>query len=138
MSFRIYTLGYAHWSIVEVERRLLDLEAWLADVRRSPHTTKPGFSKPELIDRFGDRYDHVPGFGNLNYRGGPLELAAPDDGLEQIRARALPVVLMCGCASPARCHRQVVAELLCEHIGGSSTDLRAPSERAQPDLFEAE
>ena len=136
MSSRIYTLGYARWSIAEVERCLHDLEAWLADVRRSPQTTKPGFSKSELAARLDDRYAHIPALGNVNYKGGPVELAAPDDGIEQICARGLPVVLMCGCASPATCHRRPVAELLGERVGGSTTDLRAPSEEAQPNLFD--
>jgi uncharacterized protein (DUF488 family) len=137
MSFHIYTLGYAHWSIQEVEQCLQHLDAWLADVHHPPHTTKPGFSKSELINRLGgDRYRHIPGFGNINYTGGPVELAAPEDGIDQIRARGGPVVLMCGCASPAQCHRRAVAELLCERMGGSPTHLRAPSERDQPDLFD--
>lgn len=138
MSSSIYTLGYAHWSAAEVERRLHDLDAWLADVRHSPHTTKPGFSKPELADRLGPRYAHVPEFGNVNYKDGPVELAAPDDGIDRIRTGGLPVVLMCGCASPAACHRQTVAELLCHRMGGTPTHLRAPDDGAQPDLFDDE
>lgn len=136
MSSPIYTLGYANWSIAEVDRRLRDLDAWLADVRQSPHTTKPGFSRPELADRLGDRYDHIPALGNVNYKDGPIELKAPDEGLEQIRTRGLPVVLMCGCASPATCHRRIVAERLCEQVGGAPTHLQPPGEEGQPSLFD--
>lgn len=132
----LYTLGYARWSIEEVERELEKLDATLIDVRRAPHSSKPGFSKEELKARFDDRYVHLPGFGNRNYTGGPIELADPEGGLQILRSIEGSVVLMCGCIKPERCHRTEVARFVVNHEGGSVTHLAAPAERIQPDLFD--
>ena len=132
----IYTLGYAHWSIENVANRIDDLEAILVDVRHSPHSTKPGFTQTDLQARFGDRYVHLRAFGNVNYKGGPIELAAPEHGLRVVKELPAPPVLMCGCQNPASCHRAVVADFLSGHLKVPIEHLRAPSERAQPDLFD--
>lgn len=136
MSKPIYTLGYAQWSIVEVESQLDALDADLIDVRQRPYTTKPGFEKSDLRARLGDRYRHLPAFGNVNYKKGPIELADPDKGLRIIRKLKRAPVLMCGCQDPRRCHRNAVARFLAERLGGTVNHLRAPSERAQPNLFD--
>ena len=136
MPTTIYTLGYAQWDIGEVEAQVNDLDAVLVDVRRSPNTTKPGFAKPDLQARFDDRYVHLPAFGNVNYRGGPIELAAPDQGLQEIQALDWPPILMCGCQHPERCHRSVVAHRIADDLGGTVKHLRSPGERAQPGLFD--
>jgi uncharacterized protein (DUF488 family) len=132
----LYTLGYAQWSIEEVDRQIDELDALLVDVRHSPYTSKPGFSKPELASRFGTDYLHAPEFGNINYdKEEPMSLADPADGLRLLRARDGPFVLLCGCRDPERCHRSRVAVLIQDELGGSITNLRAPSERAQHSLF---
>jgi len=134
----IYTLGYAQWSIDAVADQLITLGAILVDVRQSPYTTKPGFAKPDLNTRFGDRYVHLPAFGNVNYKEGPIELSDPEKGLRTVEALGRPPVLMCGCQSPTHCHRSNVAQILANRLNGSIgvEHLRAPSERAQPDLFD--
>lgn len=131
----IYTLGYAFWGVDEVEARVTALDARLLDVRHAPHTTKPGFSRPELRERFGERYVHLPGFGNVNYEGGPIELADPETGLATVQEMDGPLVLMCGCQSPEECHRSTVATLLRNRRGGSITHLRPPGREAQGELF---
>jgi uncharacterized protein (DUF488 family) len=132
----IYTIGYAQWSIEEVHRALRALRATLVDVRYRPHTSKPGFAKPDLEERLGRRYRHVAGFGNARYRAEGVELADPADGLDAVRPLDRPLVLMCGCRAPEQCHRTTVAELLHDEFGGTIQHLRAPSERAQPSLFD--
>jgi uncharacterized protein (DUF488 family) len=136
MTKTIYTLGYAQWSLDEVAAQLDALDAVLVDVRRSPHTTKPGFAKPDLEARFGDRYVHLPAFGNVNYKDGPVELADPEQGLTTLQGVQRPPVLMCGCQHPEQCHRSTVSRLVADQNGASVTHLRAPSERAQPGLFD--
>lgn len=136
MQTDLFTLGYAQWSIDEVAACRAHYDASLIDVRRVPYTSKPGFSKEELRDRFGSRYRHVPGFGNVNYDGGPIKLAAPERGMSTVQEHAFPLILMCGCQSPSQCHRSTVATLLRPQFDGSPTHLRAPTERAQPGLFD--
>lgn len=135
MPLRLYTLGYANWTIEEVHRQIDRLDGCLLDIRHVPHTSKPGFSKPELASRLGSRYQHVAGFGNVNYDGGDIQLAAPDEGRTVVAELERTPILMCGCGSPEQCHRTTVAQLLTEHFGGTATPLRPPSERSQPDLF---
>lgn len=131
----IYTLGYAHWALDEVEPVIRVLDGILVDVRHTPYTSKPGFSKDELRDRFPNRYLHLDAFGNANYDGGPTELANPERGLEAISELELAPILMCGCKSPSQCHRSTVASLIADRWTVPVHHLRAPSERAQRSLF---
>lgn len=133
---RIYTLGYGNWTIDEVDDLLRDGTAVLLDVRHAPYTTKPGFSKEELAERFGERYRHVPAFGNVAYREERIELANPERGLQIVRAVEPPPILMCGCSNPRSCHRSVVATLLADHLGGTIEHLRPPTDRSEPTLFD--
>lgn len=132
----LYTLGYAQWTIDEVAAAIDAHSAVLVDVRRSPHTTKPGFDQEELETRFGERYLHLPAFGNVNYKEGPIELAAPEQGLRAVRALDRSPVLMCGCRDPSSCHRSTVAQFLSDRLDAPIEHLRAPTERAQPGLFD--
>lgn len=132
----IYTLGYAQWAIDEVETVVNTLDAGLVDIRHSPYTSKPGFTKAELRDRFPDRYLHLEAFGNVNYDGGPVELEDPEQGLEVISDLDLVPILMCGCKSENQCHRSTVASLIADRWTISVYHLRAPSERAQTSLFD--
>lgn len=134
-SLPIYTLGYAHWSIDDVESVLAEYDAVLVDIRRSPHTTKPGFDEAELNARFSERYVHVPAFGNDNYKGGSVQLVDPERGIDEIRREDRPPILMCGCQFPKQCHRSVVATLLADRLGGVVEHLRSPGERVQLELF---
>lgn len=134
-SFPIYTLGYAQWSIDDVESVVDEYDAILADVRRSPHTTKPGFTRSELDARFENRYLHVPAFGNDNYKEGPVQLVDPEQGLAELRTVDRPPILMCGCQLPEHCHRSVVAALLADRLGNPVEHLRSPAERPQLYLF---
>lgn len=135
-SSTIYTLGYAQWSIDEVESRLDALDAMLVDVRHSPHTSKPGFAKPALEARFADRYVHLPAFGNVKYKERSIELADPERGLVAIQKLENAPVLMCGCQHPDRCHRSVVAQRIADRFGGRVKHLRAPDAHAQSSLFD--
>lgn len=132
----VYTLGYARWTIEEVEQKIEMLDATLVDIRYAPYTSKPGFSREALSSRFGFRYEYVHAFGNENYRGGPVKLVDPEQGLTHTRALDAPLVFLCGCQHPETCHRSTVATLIVEHEGGSVYHLRPPAEKAQKSLFE--
>ena len=135
-SISLYTLGYAQWTIDEVVLKIRSMRALLVDVRRSPHTTKPGFTRTALMERDRMHYVHVPEFGNVNYRAGPIQLADPEGGAEALRDVARSIVLMCGCQSPHDCHRSTVAAFLSSRWNLSVTHLRSPTEQPQPSLFD--
>lgn len=136
MESRLFTLGYAQWSIEEEAACADKHDAVLIDVRHAPHTTKPGFSKGKRMERLGPRYQHVLGFGNINYESGPVELAAPEEGRSTVQAFEKPIILMCGCPSVTECHRSTVADILSSQMSSAPIHLRAPPARNQPDLFE--
>lgn len=125
----IYTLGYASWPIQNVETLVRDLDARLIDVRYKPYTSKPGFSRDDLDDRLGPQYRHEPGFGNVNYRGGPVNLKAPERALDRLDFLGAedrpPIILMCGCKDVERCHRTQVAARIASRYGGTIEHLPA-------------
>jgi uncharacterized protein (DUF488 family) len=128
---RVHTAGYSgrrpEWLLTAVLR----LNAVVLDIRLSPHSRIPSWSKGHLaaflgVDEDGiPRYRHLPAFGNVNYRtGGPIVLADPDAGIDIVRNESRTPILMCGCANFDRCHRRVVARLLQEHLDVVAEELR--------------
>jgi uncharacterized protein (DUF488 family) len=107
----------------------------LVDVRMTPISRKPGFSKAALsvaLDQAGIGYRHRPALGNpkdnrAGFSGGPLELATARAAyarwisgpqarraLEEIATLAMEevVAVMCFEADQSRCHRDVVIAAL--------------------------
>ncbi|BBL75475.1 DUF488 family protein [Methylomagnum ishizawai] len=120
----LYTAGYgAGWTVEALDAAMRERHAVLVDTRLVPFSRKPGWGRDALSAHFGPRrYVHIKALGNLNYRGGPVELADAGEGIESLAARlAEPgidaVVLLCGCRDVRTCHRKVVAELAAERLG---------------------
>ena len=110
-----YTFGYAGQSVEVLQSRLDELGARVVDIRLSPCSRQPGWSKAELSEHLGERYRHVPALGNVNYKSGePIQIANLELGLKILTApiAAIPSVLLCGCRHYAGCHRAVVADAL--------------------------
>jgi hypothetical protein len=118
---QLFTLGYAHWDIAMLQAEIHRLGATLVDVRTSPRSKKgPEWCREGLAAALGDAYMHVGALGNRNaFRGGPIELVAPQRALAPMRALLAlrPAVLMCGCAQVDRCHRLLAAEYLAGQLG---------------------
>lgn len=130
----LYTIGYAH----------LELGAFLAilgahgvetvvDVRLTPRSRRRGFSKSTLATALaaeGIGYLHEPLLGNPPDNRAAFSSLTPERGRARMRAlleshqgvvaslaaraRRERVALLCVEESDARCHRQVIAERLCE------------------------
>ena len=86
------------------------LDATVLDIRLSPRSRNPAWSKSRLQTLLGSRYEHVAAFGNVAYRtGGPTQLADPEAGLalvepDQWSARfALHMSPHRGLSSAGRC-----------------------------------
>lgn len=115
----IYTVGYnaRGWTpdtLLDVQH---ELSAGLLDIRISPHSRKSEWNREAMQDRHCC-YKHMPEFGNLNYKGGPIKLANTTKGIQAIRRIFDPqrldqqaVILLCACPDHRRCHRTTVAEL---------------------------
>ena len=125
MTTKAYGIGYSGRSVEEIYRLALQLDAVVFDVRYSPRSRNWQFSGKNLRETLGDRYRHVKSFGNKNYKGGPVALVDFEDGLDQVLASDKPVILMCVCGDPERCHRAEVGRLL-QTNGVSFTELGKP------------
>jgi hypothetical protein len=116
---KVYLAGYAGRTPNNLEALLLALDAEIGDIRQSPRSKSPEWSGASLRARFGSRYHHLPGFGNINYQGGDeIVLANPEQAFQQLQevlAQGRSVILLCVCWNPARCHRTEVARWLAQH-----------------------
>src|SRR4051812_48440181 len=78
----VYLAGYSgrkpEWLVAAVGT----LNATCFDIRISPRSRRPEWSKKQLTILLGSNYQHVRGFGNLAYAtGGPTQLADVEAGL---------------------------------------------------------
>ena len=117
----IFTLGYSGWKLGDLKQQVEDLDAILVDCRHSPTSRHPQWSRKQMSAFFGERYLHVPGFGNLNYKnGGPVLLADYEAGkaiVVEHLTQGHSLILMCVCDNVATCHRLTVADRLEEDLG---------------------
>jgi uncharacterized protein (DUF488 family) len=131
----IHSVGYQGRSlgelVADLERRGVRV---LVDVRQTPISRKPGFSRRALCAGLGDvgiEYVHEPDLGNPKQnraafvRGdfaarallrSRLESSPGRSALKRLleRARREPVAVLCFEQSPEQCHRRLVTALLSE------------------------
>jgi uncharacterized protein (DUF488 family) len=118
----IYTLGY---SGIKPDKLLATAEQHnllVVDVRYSPRSRQPEWTRKRLQELLGERYIHVPAFGNINYKSdGPIQLADPEAGKAVVveRLAQQPVLLLCACKDWHSCHRLAVATVLHEATGAA-------------------
>lgn len=124
----IYTVGYATWTPEQLRAEAQRLGAVVFDIRMNPTSMRPEWRKAALRQTFGSAYSHVPALGNRNYRGGPMELAAPARALPLVQAQLArtPIILLCACRDWQSCHRSLAAAHLAEYTGVPVEHLEAP------------
>jgi uncharacterized protein (DUF488 family) len=132
-AVRLYTLGYSGWKLDALTREVEQYDAVLFDIRFSPASWQPQWSRSQLQKAFPGRYVHVTEFGNRNYRGGPMAIVNYKAGKE-LAAYYLrevgSVILMCVCEGLAACHRLPVSRRLEEDLGlPPTTHLERPRGR---------
>jgi uncharacterized protein (DUF488 family) len=109
MTTEVYTIGYGGRTPAQLLGILEELDAVLFDIRFSPASMNPQWSRKQLSQVLGPRYVHVQALGNANYRnGGEIKLVDFDLGRKTIDASVRPVVLMCACRDFRTCHRSTV------------------------------
>ena len=98
----------------DLYEKVVEVGAVLVDVRYRPFSKAPQWQKRAFIEKFGGFYMHVAAFGNKNYKGGPIEIAKPTEGLTLVMPvlAEQPIVLMCACPDYRKCHRTTVAQFL--------------------------
>ena len=122
----LYTIGYGGRTPSQVADLLRKLGVGvLVDVRASPRSRVPGFSKAGLesfMPSHGVLYHHVEALGNANRFGGPdapVQLVDEVGGLEwlrgclntrQLTATLRGVAIMCTERDYWGCHRTYIAD----------------------------
>jgi uncharacterized protein (DUF488 family) len=132
----IYTMGYAGWAPADLRDEVVRLGAALIDVRIAPTSKSPQWRKDALAALLGPIYTHLPALGNRNaFSGGPAELADPEGAVGPVAALLArgPVVLLCGCGNPDRCHRGLAASFLAERLGGEVVHIPSPTRQKRTD-----
>lgn len=145
----LFTIGYEQVSAASVLDTLADAGVGLlVDVRAVAASRRAGFSKSLLAAGVASRgigYLHLRGLGTPSEgreaaRAGRYEdmrrifeahIATPTareqlDELAGIVSTGRPVCLLCYERHPDHCHRQIIAELICERTGIEVQHLAAP------------
>lgn len=116
----IYTLGYSGIQPEQLRAAAEQHDLVVLDVRFSPRSRRPEWTRKRLQALLGERYVHLPALGNINYKGeGPIQLADPETGIAAA-AKVLegqPVLLLCACRDVQTCHRRDAADLLAAATG---------------------
>ena len=114
MKQKIFLIGYLGRTVDDL-RKIVG-KGTLLDIRISPQSRKPGFSKKRLSETFGDRYEWVYELGNESSEEGTIQLYDPDIGIEIVKevykVTKHHVYLMCACRDGETCHRATVGALL--------------------------
>ena len=118
----LYTIGTerrARWELTKILRAAGVNQ--VLDVRFRPVGRQHMFNKEALrehLPQYGIGYRWCLGFGNRNYRSGPVDLADPFRELDPVKALIAEKVcaLMCFCGTHRGCHRVDVAALLASQI----------------------
>jgi len=132
---RIYSVGYEGFDTDALVRRLTDAEvSYLVDVRLTPASRKPGFSKKSLSAKLceaGITYVHERDLGNPLENRDSFRTGDGAEGRQRMRqiiedyagpalhrvadlARRERVAVLCVERDRHRCHRDVVTEMVQE------------------------
>lgn len=105
---KLYTFGYGN---KHTTASLALLPGLVMDVRLSPRSRFPGWSKAELERLLGDRYMHNEALGNVLFKTGGVRFKDDAKGFEILLAELErgPVTILCGCGCVKECHRLVIA-----------------------------
>lgn len=123
----IYTIAYGGRYYDAALQQVANLAQYgiIIDTRHVPHTKLVGFDQADLQREYGLHYIHISALGNLNYKGGPIELVDEESGLQQLEdwLARFPILLLCGCTDVTTCHRRYIANQLRERTGASISHL---------------
>jgi uncharacterized protein (DUF488 family) len=127
MTETVYTFGYSGRQLSELLALCEKVNGCVVDVRYSPRSRNPTWTRKRLQEALGDRYAWLRGFGNINYRnGGPIVLAAFDEATAALGTLSPPgrsPIMLCACSQPTNCHRAVVASRVAAMTGAPVVNL---------------
>jgi len=132
----IYTLGYSNFTIDQISQIVKVTDSVLVDVRLRAWSRNPDYCKSRIMAVFGERYLHVPEFGNVNYkdRSAPQVIKDFDGGLHRLSEINSNVILMCVCPTLTVCHRSILSYRM-RQLGFDVTEIRHMSQVMQRHMF---
>lgn len=123
----VYTFGYTGRQLSELLALCDQVNGCVVDVRYSPRSRNPTWTRKRLHEALGDRYAWLRGFGNINYRTeGPIVLAGFDAAAAALGTLLLAgrsPIMLCACSGPTGCHRAIVASRVAASIGTTVVNL---------------
>lgn len=124
MEWNVMPVGYNARGAGQLIEQLMGQErVLLIDTRKKPTSIRPEWRQGALRTKYGNRYRWAGQYlGNANFdNGGPIEIVDPATGLRGLRmylSEGYRLIILCGCHDYARCHRQVIVEMLCASTPG--------------------
>jgi len=114
---KVYPVGYGMDGALQyVDQLMTQPQMLLIDTRFSPKSWSVDWRKETLQKKYGKRYRLAGAYlGNLNFQGGPIELADPDTGIQGLcryLEEGYDLILLCQCQDYHTCHRKVIVDLL--------------------------
>lgn len=112
---QIWSIGYSGLKPDKLFGHVRSMNAVLVDIRYSPRSRNPAWSRSHLEQGLGDRYRHVQNLGNAAYlsKEGHIKIVDMEAGIAELEAIDAPaIILMCACERYADCHRKVVMDEL--------------------------
>lgn len=115
---KFITFGYNSWSQEFFEETFENNQSLIIDIRLRPYSFSHDWAcGVSLAERWGDRYLHLPNWGNKNYRdkGGEIKIADFLGGWQIVKnlfPKCDTFYLMCACGNPGKCHRTTIGTQL--------------------------
>lgn len=110
---RVLTAGYTGRDPADLLLLAQRHDLIVVDVRFSPRSRQPSWNRGQLERLLGDRYLHLPDWGNTRYKlGPPVEITDLPHGLAVVKGLGRVPALLCVCSDPTTCHRAVLADAL--------------------------
>ncbi|GHO50958.1 DUF488 family protein [Ktedonospora formicarum] len=132
------TAGYSNKGCEEFLQQALRVNrrAMIVDTRNSPTRQWSSFwMRRGLGERYHERYVWRGDLlGNINHarRHLPIQLKDEQRGLAWIVRQGQTLILLCGCADVARCHRKVIYDKVCARLPGLVSEYRPGSRVSTP------
>jgi hypothetical protein len=115
----VYPVGYGmEGASTYIDQLMTQPHMLLIDTRFSPKSRWPEWREGALRAKYGGRYRTAGAYlGNVNFQGGPIQIADLDEGLRGVCLylnEGHDLILLCQCPTYASCHRKVLVDQLVE------------------------
>lgn len=111
---KIYLAGYTGRKPEQLKQLSDALNAAVVDIRLSPRSRVAYWEKSALQTLLGTRYIWVKELGNVNYKGGPIQILDIGNGMDRAVGYCTyqkgNMICLCACKEGHSCHRFVVGK----------------------------